>query len=262
MGYEHILVERSGDFATVTMNRPQRRNALSLEHMRELIAAFGDVGSSDALGIVLAGNGPVFCAGHDFADVVDADLSAVRALLSTCTELMTLIQSVPQPVVARVHGLATAAGCQLVASADLAVASEDAAFAAPGGKGGWFCHTPMVAIARNVGRKRATELALSGEPIDARTALDWGLVNHVVPHEDLLSFTLGLAADAASSDAAAVARIYATYHEVARAPGSEAMNVEARAHRDWHAAGIDGGQVARRRDAVIERGRVQAGVPE
>ena len=113
--------------------------------------------------------------------MVDADLSEVRSLLVTCTELMTLMQQVPQPVVARVHGLATAAGCQLVASADLAVASENAGFAAPGGKGGWFCHTPMVAVARNVGRKRAMEMALSGETIDARTALDWGLVNQVVP---------------------------------------------------------------------------------
>ena len=150
------------------MNRPRRRNALSLAHMRELITAFRDIGDSDALGIVLAGNGPVFSAGHDFADVADADLLAVRSLLVTCTELMTLIQQVPQPVVARVHGLATAAGCQLVASADLAVASEDAGFAAPGGKGGWFCHTPMVAIARNVGRKRAMEMALSGDVIDAQ----------------------------------------------------------------------------------------------
>jgi enoyl-CoA hydratase/carnithine racemase len=181
MGFEHILVERSGDFATVTMNRPQRRNALSQDHMRELIRAFSELGDSDALGIVLAGNGPVFCSGHDFADVAGAELSEVRSLLVTCTELMTLIQQVPQPVVARVHGLATAAGCQLVASADLAVASEDAGFAAPGGKGGWFCHTPMVAIARNVGRKRAAELAFSGDVIDAPTALDWGLVNQVVP---------------------------------------------------------------------------------
>jgi enoyl-CoA hydratase/carnithine racemase len=181
MEYEHILVQRSGDFATVTMNRPQRRNALSMEHMRELIAAFRELGDSDALGIVLAGNGPVFSAGHDFAAVAGAGLSEVRALLLTCTELMTLMQQVPQPVVARVHGLATAAGCQLVATADLAVASEDAGFAAPGGKGGWFCHTPMVAIARNVGRKRAMELALSGDVIDAATALDWGLVNRVVP---------------------------------------------------------------------------------
>jgi enoyl-CoA hydratase/carnithine racemase len=181
MAFEHVLVERSGDFATVTMNRPQKRNSLSQEHMRELIRAFSELGDSDALGIVLAGNGPVFSSGHDLAEVVDDDLSGVRALLVTCTELMTIIQQVPQPVVARVHGLATAAGCQLVASADLAVASEDAGFAAPGGKGGWFCHTPMVAIARNVGRKRAAEMALSGDVIDAPTALDWGLVNQVVP---------------------------------------------------------------------------------
>ena len=192
MDFEHILVERSGEFATITMNGPQRRNALSLAHMRELITAFRDVGDSDALGVVLAGAGPVFSAGHDFADVAHADLPAVRSLLVTCTELMTLIQQVPQPVVARVQGLATAAGCQLVATADLAVASEDAAFAAPGGKGGWFCHTPMVAIARNVGRKRAAEMALTGDVIDARTALDWGLVNRVVPAEQLDSATADL----------------------------------------------------------------------
>jgi enoyl-CoA hydratase/carnithine racemase len=192
MAFENILVERSGEFVTVTMNRPQRRNALSLSHMRELIAAFSQIGDSDALGIVLAGNGPVFSAGHDFADVADADLAAVRSLLTTCTELMTLMQQVPQPVLARVHGLATAAGCQLVAAADLAVASEDAGFAAPGGKGGWFCHTPMVAVGRNVGRKRAMEMALSGDVIDARTALDWGLVNRVVPASQLDSATADL----------------------------------------------------------------------
>src|SRR6202046_829702 len=185
MGYEHILVERSGDFVTVAMTRPQRRNALSLEHMRELIAAFREIGDSDALGVILAGNGPVFSAGHDFADVAEADLPAVRSLLMTCTELMTLMQQVPQPVVARVHGLATAAGCQLVATADLAVGSEDAGFGAPGGKGGWICQTPMVAIASNIGRTRAAEMAMSGDVIDARTALDWGLVNQVVPAAQL-----------------------------------------------------------------------------
>ena len=185
MAFEHILVGRSGDYATITMNRPQRRNALSLAHMRELIAAFTEVGDGDCFGIVLAGSGPVFSAGHDFADVAGSSLPEARALLRTCTELMTLMQQVPQPVVARVHGLATAAGCQLVASADLAVASEDAGFATPGGKGGWFCHTPLVAVARNVGRKRAMELAMSGDVIDARTALDWGLVNRVVPAAQL-----------------------------------------------------------------------------
>ena len=186
MEFEHVLVKRSGDFTTITMNRPQRRNALSLEHMRELITAFGELGSSDALGIVLAGSGPVFSAGHDFADTAGADLPYMRALLATCTDLMTLIQQVPQPVVARVHGLATAAGCQLVATADLVVASENAGFAAPGGKGGWFCHTPMVPIARSIGRKRAFELALSGEVIDARTAASPGAIQVLAHIPDLL----------------------------------------------------------------------------
>jgi enoyl-CoA hydratase/carnithine racemase len=183
--YQQVTVERSGDFVTITMNNPSRRNALSIAHMRELIAAFREVGASDALGVVLAANGPVFSAGHDFADVAAADHAGVRAMLQTCTELMTLIQQVPQPVVARVHALATAAGCQLVASADLAVAAESAGFCLPGGKGGWFCHTPAVAVARNVGRKRAMEMALSGDVIDAATAADWGLVNRVVPDEQL-----------------------------------------------------------------------------
>ena len=200
MGFEHILVERSGDFATVTMNRPQRRNALSLAHMRELITALREIGDSDALGIVLAGNGPVFCAGHDFADVVDADLPEVRSLLVTCTELMTLIQQVPQPVVARVHGLATRGKLPARRQRRPRRRQRDAGFAAPGGKGGWFCHTPMVAVARNVGRKRAAEMALSGDIIDARTALDWGLVNRVVPAEQLDSAACGPAASASRGD--------------------------------------------------------------
>lgn len=183
--YQNLLVQRSGDFTTVTMNNPAKRNALSAAHLRELIAAFTEVGESDALGVVLAANGPVFSAGHDFADVVDHDHSAVRALLVECTRLMTLLQQIPQPVVARVHALATAAGAQLVASADLAVAGESAGFCLPGGKGGWFCHTPAVAVARNVGRKRALEMAMSGDVIDAHTAADWGLVNRVVPDEQL-----------------------------------------------------------------------------
>src|SRR3954449_2751885 len=180
-----VVVERGGDVATITMDRPDRRNALSIDMLTALTDAFRDVADSDALGVVLAGNGPVFSAGHDFRDFGGADHASVRRLLQTCTELMDLMQQIPQPVVARVHGLATAAGCQLVASCDLAVAAESAGFAAPGGKGGWFCHTPMVAIARNVGRKRAMELALTGDVIDARTALDWGLVNRVVPDAEL-----------------------------------------------------------------------------
>ncbi|TWP39082.1 enoyl-CoA hydratase [Leekyejoonella antrihumi] len=167
------------------MNRPKRRNALSRAHMLDLITALKEVGGSDARGIIMAGAGPVFSAGHDFADVADASLDEVRGLLDTCTELMNLIQAVPQPVVARVHSLATAAGAQMVASCDLAVAAQSAGFAAPGGKGGWFCHTPMVAIARNIGRKRAAEMAYTGDIISAQQALDWGLVNRVVPDDEL-----------------------------------------------------------------------------
>lgn len=185
MEYSCIRLTREGEVTTITMDRAERRNALSLLHMQELTDAFERVGASDAMGVVLAASGPVFCAGHDFADVAGSDLGKVRHLLWTCTELMTLMQHIPQPVVARVHGLATAAGCQLVAAADLAVAADTAGFAAPGGKGGWFCHTPMVAIARTVGRKRAMELALSGDVIDASTAQEWGLVNQVVPADEL-----------------------------------------------------------------------------
>ncbi|MBN1093661.1 enoyl-CoA hydratase/isomerase family protein [Blastococcus sp. TML/M2B] len=178
-------IERDGDVVRITMVRAARRNALSREHLTQLLGAVTTAGESDAAGIVLAAEGPVFSAGHDFADVSGRPLPEVRSLLKLCTELMQTLQDVPQVVLARVHALATAAGCQLVASCDLAVAAESAGFAAPGGKGGWFCHTPMVAIARNVGRKRAMELALTGDVIDARTALDWGLVNRVVPDEDL-----------------------------------------------------------------------------
>ncbi|MCW2864690.1 MAG: enoyl-CoA hydratase [Actinoallomurus sp.] len=185
MSSDEVLVETDGPFAVITMNRPERRNALSLSHMRALTAAFREVGGTDATGIVLAGNGPVFSAGHDFADLAGADHAAARELLLACRELMETIQSVPQVVIARVHGLATAAGCQLVATCDLAVAAWSAGFAAPGGKGGWFCHTPMVPIARNVGRKRAMELALTGDVIDAGTALEWGLLNRAVPPEEL-----------------------------------------------------------------------------
>ena len=189
---ELVRVAVEGEFARVTMSVPERRNALSVEHMRQLLGAVRRTGASDARGLLLAGEGPVFCAGHDFGDMVDADLQQMRDLLALCAELMTTLQSIPQPVLARVHGLAVAAGCQLVATADLAVASEEAAFAIPGGKGGWFCHTPLVAVARAVPRKRALEMAFTGDLIDARTAEAWGLVNAVVPATDLDAACLDL----------------------------------------------------------------------
>ena len=203
--YEHILVKRDGDTVTITMNRAARRNSLSADHLAELLAAFREAGASDATGIVLAGAGPVFSAGHDFADVAARDLMGVRELLTLCTELMRTIQSVPQVVVARVHGLATAAGCQLVASCDLAVAAESAGFALPGGKGGWFCHTPAVPVARAIGRKRLMEMALTGDVVDAATALDWGLVNQVVPDASLDDAVAALLARATRGSRAAKA---------------------------------------------------------
>jgi enoyl-CoA hydratase/carnithine racemase len=186
MAYETIEVIYEGDFATITMNTPEKRNALSIKHMQELLAGFTEVGESTARGVFLAANGPVFCSGHDFNDMVGKNLSEMRKILKLCSNVMDTIQAIPQPVLARVHAFATAAGCQLVASCDLAVASEEAAFATPGGKNNWFCYTPMVAVSRNIGRKRALEMLMTGDPIDARTAYEWGLVNRVVPAERLL----------------------------------------------------------------------------
>jgi len=241
MRYEHILLSTHGGLGTVTMNRPERRNALSEAHMLELLDAFTRLADDgDVRAIILAANGPVFCAGHDFADMAERDLEAMRELLTVCTRLMRTMQRVPQPVVARVHGIATAAGCQLVASADLAVAAEEAAFAAPGGRGGWFCHTPMVAIARSVGRKRALEMAFTGDSIDARTALAWGLVNRVVPREQLDEETerLALAASRGSRASKALGKqiIYdtleldvdAAYESAVEAMASSALTDDGR----------------------------------
>ncbi|GHO44991.1 enoyl-CoA hydratase [Ktedonospora formicarum] len=185
MGYELLEVGYAEGYATITLNNPRRRNALSLACMQELTAALREVGESSARGVILAANGPAFSAGHDFADMAEGDLEMMRKLLRTCTTMMNTVQEIPQPVLARVHAIATAAGCQLVATCDLAVASTEASFATPGGKGGWFCTTPMVALSRNIGRKRALEMLLTGDPIDAQTAADWGLINHVVAPERL-----------------------------------------------------------------------------
>jgi enoyl-CoA hydratase/carnithine racemase len=185
MSFEHILLAEHDGIGTITLNVPQSRNALALPVIAELHRAFLQVGASSAQGLVLAANGPVFCSGHNFADMVDVDLQAARHVFDTCRAMMDALQSIPQPVIAKVHALATAGGCQLVATCDLAIASERAAFALPGGRGAHFCHTPLVAVARNLSRKHALELAMTGDPIDARTAAQWGLVNRCVPHDEL-----------------------------------------------------------------------------
>ncbi|MEE8237299.1 MAG: enoyl-CoA hydratase-related protein [Gammaproteobacteria bacterium] len=192
MNYQHLSVGEIDGLATVTMCRAQRRNSLSEDHLRELLDAFRTLADGGARGIVLAAEGPVFCSGHDFNDMHGRNLDEMKQLLEVCGELMQLLQRMPQPVIAQVEGLATAAGCQLVASCDLAVAGESAGFQTPGGHGGWFCHTPGVALVRAIGRKRALEMLLTGDPIDARTAADWGLVNRVVADADVVVETRAL----------------------------------------------------------------------
>lgn len=195
MGYAQLTIAQGGPAAIVTLNRPQRRNALSLELMLELIAAFDEIARQREIrAVILAAAGKVFCSGHDLSEMTGRDINEYRRIFDVCSELMAKIQAIPQPVIAEVQGLATAAGCQLVAACDLAVAAEEAWFATPGVKIGLFCTTPMVALTRAVGRKRALEMLLTGDPVDARTAAEWGLINRAVPASDLAAETRKLAA--------------------------------------------------------------------
>ena len=177
-----VVVREEGPVARVTLNRPEKRNALSLELIEELLATLRQVSAQPGVrAIVIEGKGPAFSAGHDLGEMVGRDVAFHQRLFDACSELMETIHKLPQPVIAKVEGVATAAGCQLVAACDLAVAAEEAKFATPGVKIGLFCSTPMVPLSRAIGRKRALEMLLTGRPIDAATALDWGLVNRVVP---------------------------------------------------------------------------------
>jgi enoyl-CoA hydratase/carnithine racemase len=198
----YVILEEEEGLATVTMNRGEKRNPLSIAMMTALIDAFEKLAvRRDVRAIILAGDGPAFSAGHDLSEMRGRDLDFYRREFDLCTRLMQIVQSIAQPVIARVHGIATAAGCQLVATCDLALASENAKFATPGVKIGLFCSTPMVALSRAVGRKRAMEMLLSGQPIDARTAAEWGLINRVVAESEMVAETRKLAmliADASS----------------------------------------------------------------
>lgn len=184
MTFSHITAERDGARVTLTLARPERRNALSLELMTEATKALREV-PDDARAVVIAADGPAFSAGHDLSEMIERSDDFYAELFGVCTEMMEGIQALPQPVIARVHGVATAAGCQLVASCDLAVASTEAWFATPGVRIGLFCTTPAVPLVRAIGRKRAMEMLLTARPVDADTALAWGLVNKVVAPEDL-----------------------------------------------------------------------------
>jgi enoyl-CoA hydratase/carnithine racemase len=193
--YQHLISQREAHLAVITLNRPQRRNALSLELMQELIRCLDEISDDlEIRAVILAAAGKVFCSGHDLSEMTGRTINEYRHIFDLCTRLMEKIQSIPQPVIAEVQGIATAAGCQLVASCDLAVASDQAAFATPGVKIGLFCTTPMVPLSRAIGRKRALEMLLTGDLVNAATAADWGLVNRVVPAAALASETRKLAA--------------------------------------------------------------------
>jgi enoyl-CoA hydratase/carnithine racemase len=206
MQYKTICSTTEGNVAVVTLNRPARRNALSLELMEELIRCLNEIGQSREIrAVVLAAAGKVYCSGHDLSEMIGGNINEYRRTFDVCTDLMTKIQSIRQPVIAEVQGTATAAGCQLVATCDLAIASEQASFATPGVKIGLFCTTPMVALSRAVGRKRALEMLLTGTPIDALTAAEWGLVNRVVPATQLQAETRKLAVRIADASELVVA---------------------------------------------------------
>ena len=201
-----MQIAHEGPTAIVTLNRPERRNALSLELMQDLIAALEEIGRNREIrAVILAASGKVFCSGHDLGQMTGRDINEYRRIFDVCSELMQKVQSIPQPVIAEVQGIATAAGCQLVATCDLAIAAEEAAFATPGVKIGLFCTTPMVALTRAIGRKRAMQMLLTGEMVPARTAAEWGLINQAVPAGELQSATRRLAEQVAGASSLVVA---------------------------------------------------------
>ena len=182
MNYKDIQVQTDGHISTLLLNRPDKRNALSLNTLEEMSHALKVLARrQETRVVILRGSGPVFSAGHDLKELVDGNLNEYRKIFATCMNMMLLLREIPQPVIAAVHGIATAAGCQLVAACDLAIATEDARFATPGVRIGFFCTTPMVPLSRVVGRKKALEMLFTGEFISAHEALQFGLVNRVVP---------------------------------------------------------------------------------
>jgi enoyl-CoA hydratase/carnithine racemase len=190
-----LLREDRDGICTLTMNRPSRMNLLTVEMLGALQAAFDSLmNDADTRVVILAAAGKGFCAGHDLKEIrALKEQPKINELFATCARMMQTITALPQPVIARVQGAAAAAGCQLVAQCDLAVASDAAKFATPGVTWGFFCSTPGVAVSRNLSRKRAMEMLLTGDMVDAHKALEWGLVNQVVPHDDLDAATLSLA---------------------------------------------------------------------
>jgi enoyl-CoA hydratase/carnithine racemase len=221
-----VVPARDG-VARLVIDRPEKRNALSLDVMREMLAALESVaGDAGARVLVVEGRGPVFSAGHDLSEMTATrDAAFYEELFTTCVQLMTRVHELPQVVIAKVHGVATAAGCQLVAACDLAVASDTARFATPGVNIGLFCTTPMVPVARAVGRKRALEMLFTGEMVDAATALDWGLVNRVVAPDALDGAVDALAAQIAQASGYVLALGKRAFYAQDQLPETDAYSV-------------------------------------
>src|SRR6202790_3767455 len=195
---EYLLVEDAPPAAIITLNRPQQLNALSTGLMHELAAELKrQAARPEVRAIVLKGAGRAFSAGHDLKEMMDKNLDEEREIFAVCNHLMTTVQSVPVPVIAAPHGIATAAGCQLVATCDLAIASDECRFATSGIRYGLFCSTPGVAVARNISRKHAMEMLLTGRFIDAATAERWGLINRAVPLDSLDAEVMALVGELA-----------------------------------------------------------------
>jgi enoyl-CoA hydratase/carnithine racemase len=223
---EHLVVEDALPAVVITLNRPDKLNALSLALMRELTAELERQGEREAVAvIVIRGAGRAFSAGHDLKELLARSLDEERSIFQACERLMAVVQSVPQPVIASVHGIATAAGCQLVAACDLAVASADTRFATNGIRNGIFCYTPMVPVSRAIGRKRALEMVLTGNFIDAETAERWGLVNRVVPADELDAAVLELAGQIGSLSPVAVRTGKAAFYQQIDLPQGAAYSL-------------------------------------
>jgi enoyl-CoA hydratase/carnithine racemase len=222
-----IIREAQDGICTLTMNRPAQMNLLTSEMLAALQGAFDEIRNDRKIRVViLAAAGKGFCAGHDIKEIrALKELAKIEQLFASCSRMMQTITSLPQPVIARVQGAAAAAGCQLVAQCDLAVASEAAKFTTPGVTWGFFCSTPGVAVARNVSRKRAMEMLLTGDLVDARKALEWGLVNAVVPADQLVMETQRLASKIADKPPVTVAAGKRAFYEQMELGAAQAYEV-------------------------------------
>ncbi len=194
MNYRKVSYRKEDRIGRITLEDPENMNVLSMRMLQELIDLFEKISKNrDVNCIIIESTGKAFSAGHDFEEIFEEDVEDIENLFQTCSEMMTRLRELPQPVIAKVARPAAAAGCQLVAACDLAIAGENAKFSIPGIKLGCFCSTPEVFVSRDIGRKRAFEMGITGEPISAEIAADWGLINRVVEEEDLEKETINLA---------------------------------------------------------------------